>query len=248
MKFEHIEEGVTVAKQIDEVTGLSTLVVIDAKRRVRVDQRRTSAGQAMNEAGEEVKIPGTEHAVTICFPIGALIVVRDAQQVGVGEVLARIPTESQKTRDITGGLPRVAELFEARSPKDAGMLAEVTGTVTFGKETKGKQRLIITDLEGKEHEFLIPKDKHMLVHDGQVVNRGELDRRRPRRSARHPASAGDRGACALHRRRGAGRLSPAGREDQRQAHRGDRPPDAAPGADQRPGRCAVHHRRAGRAV
>jgi len=93
--------------------------------------------------------------------------------VGVGEVLARIPTESQKTRDITGGLPRVAELFEARSPKDAGMLAEVTGTVTFGKETKGKQRLIITDMDGKEHEFLIPKDKHLLVHDGQVVNRGE---------------------------------------------------------------------------
>jgi len=111
--------------------------------------------------------------VTISFPIGALIVVRDAQQVAVGEVLARIPTESQKTRDITGGLPRVAELFEARSPKDAGTLAEVTGTVTFGKETKGKQRLIITDLDGKEHEFLIPKDKHVLVHDGQVVNRGE---------------------------------------------------------------------------
>jgi DNA-directed RNA polymerase subunit beta' len=105
--------------------------------------------------------------------VGALIVVRDGQPVAVGEVLARIPTESQKTRDITGGLPRVAELFEARSPKDAGMLAEVTGTVTFGKETKGKQRLIITDLDGKEHEFLIPKDKHVLVHDGQVVNKGE---------------------------------------------------------------------------
>jgi len=91
----------------------------------------------------------------------------------VGEVLARIPQESQKTRDITGGLPRVAELFEARSPKDAGMLAEVTGTTSFGKDTKGKQRLIITDLDGKEHEFLIPKDKHVLVHDGQVVNKGE---------------------------------------------------------------------------
>jgi DNA-directed RNA polymerase subunit beta' len=75
----------------------------------------------------------------------------------VGEVLARIPTESQKTRDITGGLPRVAELFEARSPKDAGMLAEVTGTVAFGKETKGKQRLEITDMDGNKHEFLIPR-------------------------------------------------------------------------------------------
>jgi DNA-directed RNA polymerase subunit beta' len=173
VKFENVEEGVTVAKQIDEVTGLSTLVVIDAKRRSTTTKGVRPQVKLLNEAGQEVKIPGTEHSVTISFPVGALIVVRDAQAVGVGEVLARIPTESQKTRDITGGLPRVAELFEARSPKDAGMLAEVTGTVTFGKETKGKQRLIITDMEGKEHEFLIAKDKHLLVHDGQVVNRGE---------------------------------------------------------------------------
>ncbi|MCE2646355.1 MAG: DNA-directed RNA polymerase subunit beta', partial [Burkholderiaceae bacterium] len=173
VKFENVEEGVTVAKQIDEVTGLSTLVVIDAKRRSSSTKGVRPQVKLLNEQGQEVKIPGTEHSVTISFPVGALIVVRDAQQVGVGEVLARIPTESQKTRDITGGLPRVAELFEARSPKDAGMLAEVTGTVTFGKETKGKQRLIITDMDGKEHEFLIPKDKHLLVHDGQVVNRGE---------------------------------------------------------------------------
>ncbi|MFO0207473.1 MAG: DNA-directed RNA polymerase subunit beta', partial [Betaproteobacteria bacterium] len=173
VKFENVEEGVTVAKQIDEVTGLSTLVVIDAKRRSSSTTGVRPQVKLLNEQGQEVKIPGTEHSVTISFPVGALIVVRDAQQVGVGEVLARIPTESQKTRDITGGLPRVAELFEARSPKDAGMLAEVTGTVTFGKETKGKQRLIITDMDGKEHEFLIPKDKHLLVHDGQVVNRGE---------------------------------------------------------------------------
>ena len=175
MKFENVEEGVTVARQIDEVTGLSTLVVIDAKRRGPTAAKGVRPQvKLLNEMGDEVKIPGTEHSVTISFPVGALIIVRDAQQVGVGEVLARIPTESQKTRDITGGLPRVAELFEARSPKDAGMLAEVTGTVTFGKETKGKQRLIITDLDGEEHEFLISKEKHMLVHDGQVVNKGEL--------------------------------------------------------------------------
>ena len=93
---------------------------------------------------------------------------------GVGEVLARIPQESSKTRDITGGLPRVAELFEARSPKDAGLLAEVTGTVSFGKDTKGKQRLVITDLDGVAHEYLIPKDKHVMAHDGQVVNKGEM--------------------------------------------------------------------------
>jgi DNA-directed RNA polymerase subunit beta' len=175
VKFENVEEGSTVAKQIDEVTGLSTLVVIDAKR------RGSSAAKILrpqvkllNEQGEEVKIAGTEHAVTIGFQVGALITVKDGQQVTVGEVLARIPTESQKTRDITGGLPRVAELFEARSPKDAGMLAEVTGTVAFGKETKGKQRLEITDMDGNKHEFLITKDKQVLVHDGQVVNKGEM--------------------------------------------------------------------------
>jgi DNA-directed RNA polymerase subunit beta' len=174
VKFENVEEGVTVAKQIDEVTGLSTLVVIDAKRRGAASKGVRPQVKLINEIGEEVKIPGTDHAVTISFPVGALIVVRDAQQVAVGDVLARIPQESQKTRDITGGLPRVAELFEGRSPKDAGILAEVTGTVSFGKDTKGKQRLIITDLDGKESEFLIPKEKHVLVHDGQVVNKGEL--------------------------------------------------------------------------
>ncbi len=174
VKFENVEEGATVAKQIDEVTGLSTLVVIDSKRRSTASKNVRPQVKLLNERGDEVKIPGTDHSVTITFPVGALITVRDGQQASVGEVLARIPTESQKTRDITGGLPRVAELFEARSPKDAGMLAEVTGTASFGKDTKGKQRLVITDLDGNAHEFLIPKDKNVLVHDGQVVNKGEM--------------------------------------------------------------------------
>jgi DNA-directed RNA polymerase subunit beta' len=174
VKFENVEEGLTVAKQVDDVTGLSTLVAIDAKRRGTAGKTVRPQVKLLNEQGEEVKISGTEHAVTIGFQVGALITVKDGQQVHVGEVLARIPTESQKTRDITGGLPRVAELFEARSPKDAGMLAEVTGTVAFGKETKGKQRLEITDMDGEKHEFLITKDKQVLVHDGQVVNKGEM--------------------------------------------------------------------------
>jgi DNA-directed RNA polymerase subunit beta' len=174
IKFENVEEGGTVAKQIDEVTGLSTLVVIDAKRRGSTAKTIRPQVKLINEAGEEVRIAGTDHAVTISFPTGSLITVRDGQDVGVGETLARIPLESQKTRDITGGLPRVAELFEARAPKDAGMLAEVTGTVSFGKDTKGKQRLVITDLDGNAHEFLIPKEKNVLVHDGQVVNKGEM--------------------------------------------------------------------------
>jgi DNA-directed RNA polymerase subunit beta' len=173
VRFENVEEGATVAKQIDEVTGLSTLVVIDAKRRGTTKSVRPQV-KLIDETGEEVRIAGTDHSVTIGFPVGALITVRDGEPVDVGEILARIPLESQKTRDITGGLPRVAELFEARSPKDAGMLAEVTGTVSFGKDTKGKQRLVITDLDGNAHEFLIPKDKNVLVHDGQVVNKGEM--------------------------------------------------------------------------
>ncbi|VTY37568.1 DNA-directed RNA polymerase subunit beta' [Xylophilus ampelinus] len=172
VRFENVEEGVTVAKQVDEVTGLSTLVVIDPKRRGATKVVRPQV-KLLDASGSEVKIPGTDHSVTIGFQVGALIQVRDGQDVGPGEVLARIPVEGQKTRDITGGLPRVAELFEARSPKDKGLLAEMTGTVSFGKETKGKIRLQITDPEGKVWEELVPKEKNILVHEGQVVNKGE---------------------------------------------------------------------------
>ena len=170
--FENVEEGLTVAKQVDDVTGLSTLVVIDPKRRGAAKVVRPQV-KLIDAQGNEVKIPGTDHSVTIGFQVGALIQVRDGQDVGPGEVLARIPIEGQKTRDITGGLPRVAELFEARSPKDKGLLAEMTGTVSFGKETKGKIRLQITDPEGKVWEDLVPKEKNILVHEGQVVNKGE---------------------------------------------------------------------------
>ncbi len=171
-QFENVEEGLTVARQVDDVTGLSTLVVIDPKRRGAAKVVRPQV-KLIDAQGNEVKIPGTDHSVTIGFQVGALIQVRDGQDVGPGEVLARIPVEGQKTRDITGGLPRVAELFEARTPKDKGMLAEMTGTVSFGKETKGKVRLQITDPEGKVWDELIPKEKNILVHEGQVVNKGE---------------------------------------------------------------------------
>jgi DNA-directed RNA polymerase subunit beta' len=172
VKFENIEEGVTVAKQVDEVTGLSTLVVIDPKRRGATKVVRPQV-KLMDASGKEIKIPGTEHAVTIGLPVGGLVQVRDGQDINPGEVLARIPMEGQKTRDITGGLPRVAELFEARAPKDKGMLAEMTGTISFGKETKGKVRLQITDPDGKVWEELVPKEKNLVVHEGQVVNKGE---------------------------------------------------------------------------
>ncbi len=175
VRFENVEEGVTVAKQIDEVTGLSTLVVIDPKRRGVIQSKGLRPlVKFLDDDGNEIKMLGSNQSVSITFQIGCIITVRDGQQVSVGEVLARIPQETSKTRDITGGLPRVAELFEARAPKDAGMLAEVTGIVSFGKDTKGKQRLIITDLEEIVHEYLIPKDKHVMAHDGQVVNKGEI--------------------------------------------------------------------------
>ncbi|MEY4721349.1 MAG: hypothetical protein RIQ46_1074, partial [Pseudomonadota bacterium] len=174
VKFVNVEEGVTVAKQVDDVTGLSTLVVIDHKRGGKAATKGVRpAVKLFDDAGQEVKVHGSDHSVSIAFQVGSIISVLDGQQVGVGDVLARMPQESAKTRDITGGLPRVAELFEARTPKDASVLAETTGTISFGKDTKGKQRLVITDLDGVVHEFLIPKDKHVLVHDGQVVNKGE---------------------------------------------------------------------------
>jgi DNA-directed RNA polymerase subunit beta' len=174
VKFENVEDGVTVAKQIDEVTGLSTLIVIDGKRRGSAQSKGVRPQVRLIGAdGQDVKVAGTDISVSITFQVGSLITVKDGQEVNVGDVLARIPQETSKTRDITGGLPRVAELFEGRSPKDAGVLAEITGTVSFGKDTKGKQRLVITDLDGVPHEYLISKDKHVTVHDGQVVQKGE---------------------------------------------------------------------------
>ena len=148
--------------QIDEVAGARDPRRIDPKRRAGMAAKGVRPQVKLLDAkGQEMKLTGSDSPVNITFQIGSIITVKDGQQVAVGEILARIPQETSKTRDITGGLPRVAELFEARAPKDAGTLAEVTGTVSFGKDTKGKQRLVITDLDGVAHEYLIPKDKHV---------------------------------------------------------------------------------------
>jgi DNA-directed RNA polymerase subunit beta' len=171
VKFENVEEGNTVTKQIDDVTGLSTLVVSEPKTASKGVRPQI---KLLDDQGDEVKLQGSQNPVNYTFQPKYIITVDDNQEVKVGDVLARIPLESSKTRDITGGLPRVAELFEARSPKDAGVLAEITGTVSFGKDTKGKQRLVITDENGDAQEFLISKDKHITVHDGQVVTQGEV--------------------------------------------------------------------------
>jgi DNA-directed RNA polymerase subunit beta' len=170
--FSDLIEGVTVNKQTDEITGLSTYVVLDAKHRAGTKDIRPVI-TLVDGKGKSVTIPGTEIPAKYMLPPGAIITVEDGAKVGVGDVLARIPQESLKTRDITGGLPRVAELFEARKPKDHAILAETSGVVSFGKDTKGKQRLIITDKAGTEHEYLIPKGRHITVFEGETVEQGD---------------------------------------------------------------------------
>jgi DNA-directed RNA polymerase subunit beta' len=127
----------------------------------------------IDEQGEEINLSGTEIPAQYFLPTGAIAGIKDGGEVKVGDVLARIPQESSKTRDITGGLPRVADLFEARKTKDPAILAEATGMISFGKETKGKQRVVITDSEGEHYETLIPKWRHITVFEGEFVEKGE---------------------------------------------------------------------------
>jgi DNA-directed RNA polymerase subunit beta' len=170
--FTDLVENVTVEKKTDEVTGLSTYVVLDAKHRAGAKDIRPVI-TLLDGKGKPVTIPGTEIPAKYMLPPGAVITVNDGDKVGVGDVVARIPQEVSKTRDITGGLPRVAELFEARKPKDHAILAEVSGVVSFGKDTKGKQRLVITGKDGQEHEYLIPKGRHITVFEGETVEQGD---------------------------------------------------------------------------
>ncbi len=172
--FTDMVDGVTVTKQTDEYTGLSTYVVMDPKqRRGAAQDIRPSIG-LVDKKGEQLNIAGTDIPARYMLPAGAIVMVEDGAEARAGDVLARIPQETSKTRDITGGLPRVAELFEARKPKDPAVLAEHTGVVSFGKETKGKQRLIITDKDGEEHEYLIPKGRSITVFEGETVEQGEM--------------------------------------------------------------------------
>ena len=173
VRLSDVIDGVTVQNQVDDQTGLSSTEVMDPKMRSAAAKDLRPRVALVDENGEELCLPGTDNPAQYALSPGAVITVQDGSEVGVGDVLARLPQESSKTRDITGGLPRVADLFEARKPKEAAILAEISGVVSFGKETKGKQRLIITDSEGEENELLVPKWRHVVVFEGEHVEQGE---------------------------------------------------------------------------
>jgi DNA-directed RNA polymerase subunit beta' len=173
MHFVDFVDGVTVIEQIDELTGLQSNVVTDPKRRGGGAKDLRPIIRLEGLEGEHLVLPGTDIPAQYFLPAGAIVSLQDRAKVGVGDVVARIPQETSKTRDITGGLPRVADLFEARKPKEPAVLAERTGVVSFGKDTKGKQRLLITDKDSNVHEELIPKWRHVIVFEGEHVEKGE---------------------------------------------------------------------------
>ncbi len=179
--FEGMDEGITVRRQTDELTGLTSISVIDPKDRPSAGKDTRPAVQLIDDNGEALMLAGTDVPAHYFLEANAILSLEDGDHIGAGDVIARIPQEGSKTRDITGGLPRVADLFEARKPKDAAVLAEISGTVSFGKETKGKRRLVITPMDpsilpdGSDHyEVLIPKWRHMTVFEGEHVEKGEV--------------------------------------------------------------------------
>jgi len=173
LKFEDFLDGITVSEQVDEFTGLTSIVVLDPKSRGGSGKDLRPVARLVDKDGVDICFANTEIPAVYALPAGAIISMGDGAKVAVGDVIARIPQESSKTRDITGGLPRIADLFEARKPKEPAIMAEHTGTVSFGKETKGKRRLVITDESGESHEELIPKWRHLNVFEGEQVVKGE---------------------------------------------------------------------------
>jgi len=175
IKFVDMVDGVTMNRQVDELTGLSSIVITDAKQRSSSGKELRPMIKLVDAKGKDMMLSGTNMPAHYYLPVGTIANVEDGGQVSGGDIIARIPQETSKTRDITGGLPRVADLFEARKPKDPSILAEISGIVSFGKETKGKRRLVITNNEtGETYEELIPKWRHVTVFEGEYVERGEV--------------------------------------------------------------------------
>jgi len=173
-QFGEFIDGTSVQKEQDEITGLSSTVVIDPKQRPAAGKDMRPMVKLVDAKGDDLMIAGTDIPAQYFLPAGAIVGIEDGDEVKVGDVVARIPQESSKTRDITGGLPRVADLFEARIPKESAIMAEKSGIIGFGKETKGKQRLMITGDDGEAYEELIPKWRHINVFEGEHVDQGEI--------------------------------------------------------------------------
>ncbi|MDH3870602.1 MAG: DNA-directed RNA polymerase subunit beta' [Gammaproteobacteria bacterium] len=173
VELKDFDEGVTVQETTDEITGLTSKVITDPKQRGSAGKDKRPMVRLLDKQGKPLKIAGTDLDAHYFLPAGAIVGLDKGASVEVGDVIARIPQESSKTRDITGGLPRVADLFEARKPKEPAILAEISGTVSFGKDTKGKQRVVITGTDGEAHEELIPKWRHVTVFEGEHVEKGE---------------------------------------------------------------------------
>jgi DNA-directed RNA polymerase subunit beta' len=174
VQFSDLIDGVSMIRQTDEVTGLSSFVVTGLKQRGAGGKDLRPMVKLVDEKGKDLCLHGTNLPAHYFLPHGAIVTIENNASVGVGDVIARIPQETSKSRDITGGLPRVADLFEARKPKDAAILAEISGVVAFGKETKDKRRLMITAVEGETYEVLIPKWRHVTVFEGESVEKGEV--------------------------------------------------------------------------
>ena len=174
IKFVDLIEGLTMTRQTDELTGLSSIVITDPNQRSSAGKEMRPMVKLVDAAGNDVMIAGTDIPAQYFLPGNAIVNLEDGAEVGIGDALARIPQESSKTRDITGGLPRVADLFEARKPKEPAILAEKTGIIGFGKETKGKRRLLITQPDGTVYEEMIPKWRQLNVFEGESVQKGEV--------------------------------------------------------------------------
>ena len=179
--FSGMEEGLSIRTQTDEMTGLSNIAVIDPNERPSAGKDIKPMVTLLDDKGKELTFANSTVPAHYMLPPNAILSIRDNNHVGAGDIIARIPQEGSKTRDITGGLPRVADLFEARRPKDPAILAEISGTVTFGKETKGKRRLVITPPNGQtlpdgsdHYELLIPKWHQLGVFEGENVTKGEI--------------------------------------------------------------------------
>ncbi|HCK91417.1 MAG TPA: DNA-directed RNA polymerase subunit beta', partial [Gammaproteobacteria bacterium] len=172
--FADFEPGISVKLQTDEITGLSSYEVLDPKDRPASGKDLRPVIRLVDNNGTPLTLGDATTPIQYFLPSNAITNLENGSKVEIGSVIARIPQESSKTRDITGGLPRVADLFEARRPKESAILAEVTGTVSFGKETKGKRRLVITPSEGDAYEELIPKWRHLNVFEGEKVEIGEV--------------------------------------------------------------------------